>query len=350
MSESDMNEIYLSPSPHLAQPLETRIIMRIFAFCLLPIALYGVVLYGMPALVTIVVSVVSTVVFESLFRLAIKKEVRAGDWSAVITGLLLALVLPPTTPPWMTALGALFAVVIAKEFFGGLGANVFNPALSGRAFLFVSFAKPLTTWIAPRSTDAISSASTFAQALSTDAVTSATTLAFLKPYEGTVLGAGELAAKLGLESSFELYWRMFIGHRAGCIGESAIFLILAAAIVLIATRIIDWRAPVAMIATATLVAWIGGIDPVLTLLSGGLLFGAFFMATDFATSPVTPVGRLLFGAGCGLIASLVRLYGSYPEGVMFSILIMNSVVPFLNKIIPRMYGRVRPAKRGGSKK
>jgi electron transport complex protein RnfD len=309
--------------------------MFVVVLTLLPLAAYGVWLFGVPALVTIVASVASTVIFESLFRLVIKQDVRAGDFSAVITGLLLALVLPPTTPVWMTVLGALFAVVVAKEFFGGLGANVFNPALSGRAFLLISFATPLTTWIAPHSVDGMSTA---------------TPLSFIKPTEGAVMTASAIAEKLGLSSDLALYWKLFIGERAGCIGEGAIFYILIVGVILAVTKIIDWRAPVAMVVTAVAVTSLAGIDPLLTLLSGGLLFGAVFMATDYATTPVTPSGRLIFGAGCGLIASLIRLFGGYPEGVMFSILIMNALVPFLNKIITRKYGWVSPAKKGKATK
>ena len=354
MSKSDENEIYLSPAPHLSGAPRTPQIMLVVILCLLPIAGFGIWLYGLPALATIVVSVASAVAYESVFRLLIKKDVRAKDLSSVVTGLLLALVLPPTTPPWMTSLGALFAVVVAKEFFGGLGANPFNPALSGRAFLFVSFARPLTTWIAPRGTDAVSSASTFASAYSAasapDAVSSATILSLTKPAEGASLTASDVAARLGLSSDLELYRTMFFGHRAGSIGESAIFLVLASAIVLVVTRIIDWRAPVAMVATAVAVSWAFGMDPVLTLLSGGLLFGAVFMVTDYSTSPVTPRGRLLFGAGAGAITALIRVFGGFPEGVMFSILIMNAVTPFLNKIIPRMYGKVSRVRKGESPK
>ena len=335
MGEAAKNEIYLSPAPHFAQPLATRQIMFVVVLTLLPLAAYGVWLFGVPALVTIVASVASTVIFESLFRLVIKQDVRAGDFSAVITGLLLALVLPPTTPVWMTVLGALFAVVVAKEFFGGLGANVFNPALSGRAFLLISFATPLTTWIAPHSVDGMSTA---------------TPLSFIKPTEGAVMTASAIAEKLGLSSDLALYWKLFIGERAGCIGESAIFYILFVGVILAVTKIIDWRAPVAMVVTTVAVTSLAGIDPLLTLLSGGLLFGAVFMATDYATTPVTPSGRLIFGAGCGLIASLIRLFGGYPEGVMFSILIMNALVPFLNKIITRKYGWVSPAKKGKATK
>jgi electron transport complex protein RnfD len=337
MSDKEKNEIYLSPAPHYAVPVATRQIMFVMVACLLPLAAYGVWLFGLPALVTILVSVASTVVFETLFRLAIRQDIRAGDFSAVVTGLLLALTLPPTTPIWMTVLGALFAVVVAKEFFGGLGANVFNPALSGRAFLLISFSTPMTTWIAPRFAGAV------------DAVSTATPLSFLKSAEGAVMSAGDLATSAGFASKADLYWNLFLGRRAGCIGESAIFLILIIGLLLILTRVIDWRAPVAMIVTAVAVTWIAGVDPVLTLLSGGLLFGAFFMATDYATTPVTPVGRLIFGAGCGLIVGLIRVFGGYPEGVMFSILIMNAVVPFLNKILSRQYGHGPKAKAGAKK-
>ncbi|HNY22197.1 MAG TPA: RnfABCDGE type electron transport complex subunit D [Treponemataceae bacterium] len=335
MGESDKNEIYISPAPHFAVPMTTRQTMFVVIAALLPIAAYGVWLFGFPALVTIVAAVASTVVFESLFRLVTRQDVRAGDLSAAVSGLLLAMVLPPTTPVWMTILGGLFAMVVAKEFFGGLGANVFNPALSGRAFLLVSFATPMTTWIAPSLGKAA------------DAVTSATPLAYIKPAEGAISTAAQIAEKLGYSSAGDLYLSYFMGARGGCIGESAIFLIAFAFVALVATRIIDWRAPVAMIVTACAVTWIAGINPLLTLLSGGLAFGAVFMATDYATSPVTPIGRLIFGAGCGLITALVRVFGGYPEGVMFSILIMNSLVPFLNKIIPRKYGWVRPAKKEG---
>ncbi|HKL85189.1 MAG TPA: RnfABCDGE type electron transport complex subunit D [Treponemataceae bacterium] len=338
MGESDKNEIYLSSSPHYATPITTRHLMFSVVAALLPLALYGVWLFGFPALVTIIASVVSCVVFESLFRLVTKQDIRIKDFSAVITGLLLAMVLPPTTPVWMTVLGALFAIVVAKEFFGGLGANVFNPALAGRAFLVVSFATPLTTWTAPR------------MAAVVDAVSTATPLSFIKPADGFIMSASDIAQSTGFASSFDLYKNLFLGLRAGCIGESAIFLIILAGIVLVLTKVIDWRAPLAMIVTTIAITWISGIDPLLTLLSGGLMFGAVFMVTDYATSPLTPYGRLLFGFGCGLITALIRVFGGYPEGVMFSILIMNSLVPFLNKIITRKYGWVSPAKKKKAEK
>ncbi len=333
MGESDKNEIYLSSSPHFSTPITTRHLMFSMVAALLPIAAYGIWLFGVPALVTVLVSVASTVLAEAAFRKILKADVRVGDLSAVITGLLLAMVLPPGTPPWMTALGGVFAIVVAKEFFGGLGSNVFNPALTGRAFLLVSFTTPLTTWMSPRGIQA-----------ATDAVSTATPLSYIKPGESAIMSASQIAEKMGLTSGFDVYKAYFFGERAGCIGESAIFLIILAAIVLVAFKVIDWRAPVAMIVTAVAVTWIAGIDPILSILSGGLVFGAVFMTTDYATSPVTPYGRLAFGAGCGLITGLIRVFGGYPEGVMFSILIMNSIVPFLNKLIVKKYGWVKAPK------
>lgn len=326
MAESDRNEIYLSSSPHYTIPVTTRHVMAMVILALLPIAVWGVVLFGLPALITLITAIASCVGFEALFRKMTGQDVRAGDLSAVITGLLFAMVLPPTTPVWMTILGSLFAIVVAKEFFGGLGANVFNPALAGRAFLMVSFAKPMTNWVETRFTAVM------------DAVSTATPLALIKAADAT--NAEALAGELGFFSSADTYWNLFIGNRGGCIGESSIFLILFAFFFLSLTKVIDWRAPVAMMATTVAITWIAGIDPLLTLLSGGLAFGAVFMTTDYATSPVTDTGRLLFGAGCGLITALIRVFGGFPEGVMFSILIMNSVVPFLDRILPRKYGKV----------
>ncbi len=314
MADTDNPSLFLSPAPHYAVPVSTPQVMFSVVAALLPLAAYGVYLFGIPALVTILVSVVSTVVFEALFRKIMKQDVRVGDFSAVITGLLLALILPPATPVWMTVLGAFFAIV-------------------GRAFMLVSFTTPLTTWMAPR------------MAAVTDGVSAATPLSFIKPAEGAILTAGQIAEKTGFASGADYYWSLFMGQRAGSIGESGIFLILIAFVILVLVRVIDWRAPVAMMVTAAAVTALLGVDPLLTLLSGGLVFGAVFMATDYATSPVTPGGRLLFGAGCGLITALIRVFGGYPEGVMFSILIMNALVPFLNKIITRKYGWVAPAKK-----
>lgn len=319
---ADENKIYLSPGPHVASKRSTQSIMLLVIIALLPLCICGVVVFGVPALVTVVVSVASSVIFEMLFQKLTKQTVRIRDLSAVVTGIMLALVLPPSTPVWMTMLGALFAIVVAKGFFGGIGANVFNPALTGRAFLFISFPVALSTWTLPFDTE-----------------TGATILSSMKGFDST--GGASVMANAAQAQSItitESYVNFIIGTRAGCIGETSAVLILVAFVFLLATKIIDWRAPVSMIAVTVACSAMAGTPPALALMSGGLLFGAVFMTTDYATAPVTRTGRLIFGAGAGLITFLIRQFGGYPEGVMFSILIMNALTPFLNKIIPTKYG------------
>ena len=332
MAESDKNEIFMSPAPHVVTPVKTQTLMLDVIIALLPLTAYGIYLFSIPALVRIIVSVLCCVGFESLFRLICNLDIRVKDLSAVITGLLLALVCPPNLPIWMLILGCFFAIVVGKEFFGGLGANVFNPALVGRAFMFVSFSGAMTSWIQPGN-------SIF------DAMSTATPLKLINAKEGIALSASEIAKTLNLSSSTDLYTQLILGNHAGCIGETSILLILLGFAYLLFKKVIDWRTPVTMMITAVAITAIGGINPILTLTSGGLAFGAVFMATDYVTSPVTPKGKLLFGAGCGLITGLIRLFSGMPEGVMYSILIMNAVVPFLNKIIPVKYGYVKPPKK-----
>ena len=332
MAESDKNEIFMSPAPHVVTPVKTQTLMLDVIIALLPLTAYGIYLFSIPALVRIIVSVLCCVGFESLFRLICNLDIRVKDLSAVITGLLIALVIPPNLPIWMLILGCFFAIVVGKEFFGGLGANVFNPALVGRAFMFVSFSGAMTSWIQP--------GNSFFDAMST-----ATPLKLINAKEGIALSASEIAKTLNLSSSTDLYTQLILGNHAGCIGETSILLILLGFAYLLFKKVIDWRTPVTMMVTAVAITAIGGINPILTLTSGGLAFGAVFMATDYVTSPVTPKGKLLFGAGCGLITGLIRLFSGMPEGVMYSILIMNAVVPFLNKIIPVKYGYVKPPKK-----
>lgn len=321
MADTKSNDIYLSPGPHFSGKIKSNIIMLMVVISLLPECVMGVIYFGIPALTTILVSVASCVVFEFLFQKLIKRPVTVGDFSAVVTGVLLALTLPPTLQIWQTVLGAFFAIVVAKGLFGGLGCNVWNPALTGRAFLFVSFPSAMgSAFVAPF-----------------DAVSTATPL--VKP---------------------ELYsdmWKLFTGNHAGSIGETCIIAILGSALFLLLTRIIDWRAPLTMIATTCLCTFLAnGLDVnavLFALATGGLVFGAVFMVTDYTTAPLTGAGRLIFGTGCGLITFLIRQFGGYPEGVMFSILIMNSLVPFLNKITRRKYGyglkKEKASREGGQK-
>jgi electron transport complex protein RnfD len=341
-NENTPKLLWLQSSPHIVRPDTVPRIMSRVVISLLPVSVFGVVMFGIPALLNIAVAVASAVVAEALFRRITKQDIRINDCSAVVTGLLLALVIPPSTPLWMTALGAIFAIVVAKEFFGGLGANVFNPALIGRAFLLMSFPAALTSWIKPAgfSTPLI------------DAATTATPLGLFKEgvkatadavaHASGTLGAVEYS--LGASSYGDMFKDLFLGNQAGTIGETSVLLILLGGIFLLVTKTIDWRAPVGMLASAFVFSIIVGLNPIFTLLTGGLIFGAVFMATDYTTTPVTSAGKLIFGIGAGLIVVLVRKFGNYPEGAMFSILIMNALTPFLNKLLRKKYGYVAPKK------
>jgi electron transport complex protein RnfD len=316
----------LGSSPHIASPFNSRMMMGNMLVALTPVSIFSVVNFGLPVLLNIIIATAAAIGGEAVFRLATRQDIRAKDLSSGVTGLLLALVVPPSLPLWMTALGAFFAVIVAKEFFGGLGANVFNPALAGRTFLVLSFPAAMTTWHPPQKgfpltlTDAVSGAS----------------------FLGTLKTGGEINVPYR-----DLVKDMFFGYQSGSSGETSSLLILAAFVFLVITKTIDWRAPVAMVLTAFAAAFLLGFDPLLAVLSGGLLFGAVYMTTDYVTSPLFAWGKIIFGAGAGLITILIRKYGAYPEGVCYSILIMNCAVPFLNKMLPRKYGFV-PKKAGDS--
>ena len=308
------NKIYVSSSPHFNFKCSTQMIMGTVLFALLPEIIMGIVLFGLAALVRILVSVASCVLFEFLFQKITKQKIVIANLSACVTGVMMALVCPPTAPVWMFIVGAAVAMIVAKGLFGGIGSNVFNPALTGRAFMFLSFPAAMgASWMTPKTLGG-----------AVDAVSSATTLSAIK--------AGAFAIEDGT------LWQYFIGNRAGCIGETSTLLILISFAFLLLAHIIDWRAPVAMVGTVAVCSLIAGENLAMSLMTGGLMFGATFMVTDYATAPVTKKGRLVFGFGCGLITFLIRKFGGYPEGVMFSILIMNSVAPFLNNLTARKYG------------
>jgi electron transport complex protein RnfD len=318
----------LASSPHSFTPVTTPKLMLSVVLALIPAVGYGVYLYGLSALALILVTVASAVAAEYLFRKIIKASTTVGDFSAVVSGLLLALVLPPKTPLWMAALGAVFAIVVAKEFFGGLGANPFNPALICRAFLLMSFPAAMTTWSMPNGL-----------ALA-DATSVATPLAMMK--QGGSLA--DVATYFGNSDTGAFLRQLFMGYRSGSLGESSILLVLLGGLLLIAIGVVQWIVPASVIASAFLFSWVFGMNPLFAILSGGLVFGAFFMATDYATRPLTPVGQAIYGVGIGLIVVVIRKFGGYPEGVTYAILIMNIMTPYLNKIRVKKYGFVPPAK------
>jgi electron transport complex protein RnfD len=339
MTENEQTPVFLASSPHIVSPVATWQLMANVLIALAPVSIFGIVIFGLPALLNILVSVLVAVGAEYVFRLITKQDIRIKDCSAAVTGLLVALVIPSATPLWMTALGAIFAIVVAKEFFGGLGANVFNPALVGRAFLIMSFPAAITTWNRPLG---------FATPL-TDAVTGPTPLGIFQ-LEGSIAAVGKDLLGAGITSS-DGYWTiiktLFIGYHGGCIGETSILLILVGCVYLLITKTIDWRAPVTMLGSTILFSWLLGTDPLFAVLSGGVFFGAVFMATDYVSAPITANGKLIFGFGAGLITVLIRTWGGFPEGVTYGILIMNALTPYLNRLLQKKYGFVPKSKGAG---
>lgn len=319
----------ISTSPHVLAKTTTRKIMRDVIIALLPAVFVAVAMFGVSALVVLMTSVASCVLFEYLIsRYAFHKENTTYDLSAVITGILLALNLPSSMPVWMTMLGAFMAIGVAKMAFGGLGKNIFNPALVGRVFLFISFPVQMTTWPKPD----------YLNFWTIDAETAATPLGVLKH-----LGNDGMSVQL------PSYLQMFLGETGGSMGEMSALALLIGLSYMLYRKIIRWYIPVYYIGSFMLLITISWLinrsvqfAPMIHLLSGGLLLGAFFMATDYTTSPMTKKGKIIFAVGCGVLTYIIRIFGSYPEGVSFAILIMNAFVPLIDRHCPsRVYGTGR---------
>ena len=323
----------LSSSPHTHADASVRRIMLDVIIALLPTTAAGIWFFGLPAVWTILTCVATCIVTEALCRIAMKRESTVGDLSAVVTGLLLALNLPAGIPLWMAIVGSVFAIGICKQVFGGLGMNPFNPALAARAFMLISFTGPMTTWLKPY------------WWRTPDAMTTATPLAAMKTWFAAEATAS--ASPHGLCSAasggLPAVWDMFIGNIPGCIGEVSAAALAVGAIYLLWRRVITWHIPVAFITTVFVYSLVAGGAPAMTqVLTGGVMIGAWFMATDYVTSPITAKGKLVFGFGCGLICMLIRQFGGYPEGCSFAILIMNSVCPLINRWTqPRPFGSVK---------
>ena len=325
-------KLIATSSPHIREKVDTRSIMLDVIIAMIPALIIAVWNWGVRAIVSVVVSVLGSVAFEWLYRKALKKDCTVGDLSAVVTGMLIAYVCPVTLPYWILLIGDFFAVVVAKQLYGGIGQNFLNPALVGRAAMLASYAGLMSRWAAPLTKLSLGSTA--------DAVTAATPLAMMK--EGT------------LETVMETYTLkdMFIGRIGGSLGEVSALMILIGGIYLIGRKVIGWQIPVAYIGTVAVLTFIfpRGNDPMqwmlYNVLGGGLMLGAFFMATDYATSPVTKKGQLIFGFGCGVITVLIRYFGSYPEGVSYAILIMNVTVWLIDKAtMPRRFGVSRGKKK-----
>jgi len=318
----------VSSPPHIYGKDTTSRRMRDVIIALLPACAFAIYVYGNYALMTMAIAVVSAVAAEYLFQKILARKTTVNDMSAIITGLLLAFNLPPNAPFWIPIVGSVFAIVVVKQLFGGLGQNFLNPALAARAFLMASFPFHMTNWVFPSAADATAGA---------------TFLEILRGDPGFVPAAAD-------------YMALLFFKEGGTIGEASAVALLAGGLYLILRRVINWRIPVFYIGSFALFAFVFGREaffsgPVLfEVLAGGLLLGAFFMATDYATSPISPNGKIIMGVGCGFLTVMIRFFGGYPEGVSYAILLMNLLVPAIDKYVrPRVYGKAagRAKTKGG---
>jgi len=323
-------KLIATSNPHIRSSETTRSIMLDVIVAMIPALVWAVLMFGLKALTLTAVSVIGCMFFEWLYRAVMKKPQSVGDLSAVVTGMLLAFVSPVTTPYWMILIGDFFAIIVVKQLFGGIGKNFVNPALAGRAFLVGSYAGAMTTWLDPAAGKAplIGGAA--------EIVTAATPLAYMKN--------GDMETLKSLYGIKE----MFLGQTGGSLGEVSALLLIIGGVYLIWRKVINWQTPVAYIGTVAVLSFLfpkagTGLEWMLySIFGGGLMLGAFFMATDYATSPVTKKGQLIFGIGCGLFTVLIRYFGSYNEGVCYSIMVMNLLVALIDKYTkPTRFGVVK---------
>ena len=335
-------KLIASSSPHIRSSEDTRSIMLDVIIAMIPALAMSIYVFGFQALVLTLVSVASCMFWEWAYRKLMKKSCAVGDLSAVVTGMLLAFVCPVSLPWWTIVIGSFFSIVVVKQLYGGIGCNFLNPALAGRAILVASYAGAMTTWVLPGEKLAI-----FGSAA--DVATGATPLAIMK--EGTVEAFQTLMNTYSVTD-------MFIGKIGGSLGEVSALMLLLGGIYLMIRKVISWHTPVAYIATVAIISLIaapegiGAMNYMLySVFGGGLMLGAIFMATDYATSPVTKPGQLVFGFGCGLLTVFIRRFGSYPEGVCYSILVMNCCTWLLDKYIkPTIYGAPKKEKKEAAAK
>ncbi len=334
----------VSSSPHIRDKTDITVIMYSVVAALIPALIGAVYFFGLNALWIILLCVVTCVATEGIIEKLSGKPITIKDGSAIVTGILLAFNLPEGISLWIPVIGSIFAVAVGKMTFGGLGYNPMNPALLGRVFLLFSWPVEMTAkWTPPDGFSGV------------DAETVATPLAILK--ENTEILANKSAYSIEIVNAAtykmgeltDSYVELFLGKVPGCIGETSVLLLLIGAAFLMYKRYVGWRIPFSFVGTVALMTWIfGGYEGFFTgpwlfhVLSGGLIIGAFFMATDMVTSPITPRGRIIFGVGCGVLTTIIRLYGGFPEGVSFSILLMNLGVPLIDRYTkPRVFGKAK---------
>ena len=315
-----MANFVVSGTPHVRSKESIQSIMRDVIIALVPATAAGIYYFGINALILIIAAIASAVVFEAICQKIMKKPVTVSDLSAVVTGLLLAMNLPAAAPVWVAIVGSAFAIIFGKQLFGGLGQNFINPALAGRAFLLASYPTEMTTWSVPNGLEVA------------DAATYATPLAQLK--------AGNLEASLG---------ELVLGQCGGTIGETCAIALIIGGVYLLYKHVISWKIPVIYIATVAILFGVIGRHgmrmPLQEIMAGGVMLGGIFMATDYASSPVTAKGQIIFAVGAGLITYLIRTFGGYPEGVSYSILIMNCCVPLIERFTePTIFGALPKTK------
>jgi electron transport complex protein RnfD len=312
---------FVSSSPHIRSGETTRRIMLDVIIALMPALFAGIFYFGFKALTLTVTAVVFAVAAEAVMQKIMGKPITINDLSAVVTGILIAFNVPATLPLWIVAVGSIFAIAIAKQCFGGLGFNFINPALAARAMLLASWPVRMTSWVAP----------------GPDAVSTATPLSIIK---GGLQGASEAGQVV------PDIWSLFIGNIGGCIGETSALALIIGGAYLLYRGVISHRIPAAYIGTVAVFAFLfGGLNPfvmVYHIFAGGLFLGAIFMATDYSSSPMSARGQIIFGIGCGILTSVIRFYGGYPEGVSYSILLMNLATPLIDRYtMPRKFGEVK---------
>jgi electron transport complex protein RnfD len=313
-----MANFVVSGTPHVRSKESIQSIMRDVIIALVPATAAGIYYFGINALILVIAAIASAVAFEAICQKVVKKPVTVSDLSAVVTGLLLAMNLPAAAPVWVAIVGSAFAIIFGKQLFGGLGQNFVNPAATARVVLLVSFPAAMSRWVAPFC---------YKTSSAVDAVTTATPL--------TQLAKGEEVSNL----------RLFLGDHGGCTGETCVLALLIGFVYLLVRRVISPVIPLTFIGTVALFTLLLGGDPLAAMMTGGVMIGAIFMATDYTTSPVTPAGRWIFGIGCGLITVIIRQFGALSEGVSYAIVLMNILVPHIEDLTrPKAFGTV---KKGG---
>ena len=312
------NKLIVSAAPHITSADSTSKIMQRVCIALVPSLIASVIWFGISALIVTAVTVVACVLFEYAYCKLMGREVTINDFSAVVTGMLLAFNMPSGMPVWMAIVGAFIAIVIVKQLFGGLGFNFANPAIVGRIALALGYTGAMTTYVYPNN--------------GIDALSAATPLGV-----ASELGAGE-------------YVTLLLGNHGGVLGETCAITLIAGGIYLIVTKVISPMIPVSYLATVAVLSFAFGMDPIVQLLSGGVLLGAFFMATDYVTSPTTEKGKLIFGIGLGVITMLIRAFGTMNEGVSFAILLMNLLVPYIDVLTRQDKLGIAKVKKGGAAK